>query len=193
MRNITSLLLALFVLASCSDEAPRGRSKIMGFAPVYGTKAELMALFKMEAPRNLSSPGKIYSYGDLLFVNDANEGVLVINNDDPENPVKIGFLSIPGNNDIAIRNGYLYADYGLGIVTIDISDVMNPQSKSFVEREQSDISLVPPDWMVQKFATSNNSDKVYFECVDPSKGTIIKWEHRELKSPDCFKYAGFWF
>lgn len=193
MKNITSLLLALFALASCSENAPGGRTKIMGFAPVYGTKAELMALFKMESPRDLTSPGKIYAYGDLLFVNDANEGVLVINNDDPENPVKVGFLSIPGNNDIAIRNGYLYADYGLGIVTIDISDVMNPQSKSFVEREQSDISLVPPDWMVQKFASSNNNDKVYFQCVDPSQGTIIKWEYRELKSPDCFKYAGFWF
>lgn len=194
MKTLTALALGLFLLASCADESPSKRGKVMGFAPVYGTKAELLASIKMTPPRNLTQPGKIYVYNDLLFVNDANEGVLVINNVDPSNPEKLGFLSIPGNNDIAIRNGYLYADYGLGIVTLDISDINNPVSTSFIDRQESDISLVPPDWMIEKFRSQNrDDDRIYFECADPSKGLIIKWEHKELKNPDCYRSINTWF
>lgn len=195
MKSLTALMLGLFFLASCTEDGVSKRSKTMGFAPVYGTKADLLASIKMTPPRNLTQPGKIYVYNDLLFVNDANDGVLVIDNADPSNPEKLGFLSIPGNNDIAIRNGYLYADYGLGIVTLDISDINNPVSTSFIERQESDISLVPPDWMIEKFRSEveTQDGRVYFECVDPSKGLVIKWENKELKNPSCYRTFNSWF
>lgn len=194
MKSLTALALSLFLLASCTDDSPGKYGKVMGFTPVYGTKAELLASIKMTPPRNLTQPGKIYVYNDLLFVNDANEGVLVLNNADPSNPEKLGFLSIPGNNDIAIRNGYLYADYGLGIVTLDISDINKPVSTSFIDRQNSDISLVPPDWMIEKYRSQNDqNDRVYFECADLSKGLIIKWEYKELKNPNCYRSINSWF
>jgi hypothetical protein len=35
--------------------------------------------------------------------------------------------------------------------------------------------------------TSNfSSNKVYFECPDPTKGMVISWEINEILKPECY-------
>ena len=36
--------------------------------------------------------------------------VHMYDNSDPSNPVNIGYIAIPGNVDIAIKDGHMYAD-----------------------------------------------------------------------------------
>lgn len=75
--------------------------------------------------------GKIWLTDDnYLFVNFLNSGVLVIDNNIPEKPQKIGFIEIPGNVDMAVIGNTMYANSHRDLVTIDITDLENPKELS---------------------------------------------------------------
>ena len=93
--------------------------------PVYMSYAELRASVAAEEPRPMTEMGRLVLYRDYLFVNEMNKGLHVINNSDPSAPVSVGFIKIPGNTDVSIRDGYLYADSFIDLVVIDISDPEN--------------------------------------------------------------------
>ncbi|RZK46926.1 MAG: hypothetical protein EOO94_01765 [Pedobacter sp.] len=88
-------------------------------------KAELLAAIKSNTPIEISSPGKLYTYGKYIFLNDVNTGVHVIDNSNPTSPQNIGFINIPGNVDIAVKGNVLYADMFSDLLTIDIADPRN--------------------------------------------------------------------
>lgn len=101
--------------------------------PVYLSYEELRKPVRATAPLELSSAGKIYLYGDHLFVNSPNKGVHVIDNTDPANPVNQAYLPIPGNLDIAIKDGYLYADSYIDLVVIALGDLSDMRESHRVE------------------------------------------------------------
>ncbi|MCU0451175.1 MAG: hypothetical protein MUC97_15270 [Bernardetiaceae bacterium] len=77
------------------------------------------------AQTDLAQAGKIWYDEGFLYVNILNEGVMVINNYDPTAPRKVGFISIPGNVDMAVRGTTLYANSHQDLVAIDIRDLKN--------------------------------------------------------------------
>ena len=94
--------------------------------PVYMSWEELRASVKMTESRELVNPGKIYFKDGYIFINEELKGIHVFDNQDPANPQNIGFVEVPGNVDIAIKDNILYADSYVDLVAIDISDVNNP-------------------------------------------------------------------
>jgi len=64
----------------------------------------------MDEAKELEDPGKIYFYNNYIFINEKRAGVHVFDNSTPSSPQNIGFLNIPGNVDIAIRNDIMLAD-----------------------------------------------------------------------------------
>ena len=120
------MALAAFLSGCLRDDCETTRTFIR-FDPVYKTPAEVRAGITPQAARDLHNPGKIYLLGQYLFINERNEGIHVIDNADPAHPKKLAFWSIPGNVDIAIKGQYLYADQYVDLLTIDISDMQNPQ------------------------------------------------------------------
>ena len=62
-----------------------------------------------ESPRPIQAPGRVVSDGAYLFINEKGKGIHLINNADPRNPIKTGFLAIPGNYNFMVNNGILYA------------------------------------------------------------------------------------
>lgn len=122
-----------FSLTGClQDECDATRTFIQ-FEPVYVTAAQIRQDVKAEAPRELKNPGKIYVYGDYLLINELNEGIHIINNKDPRNPINTSFINIPGNVDMAVRNNTLYADRYLDLITLDISNPAQPTVVNVVE------------------------------------------------------------
>lgn len=77
----------------------------------------------VEKPRDIENAGKIYIYGDMLLVNEKNKGVHIIDNSDKSNPIPKAFIKIYGNIDIAVKDGYLYADSFMDLVIIDINNI----------------------------------------------------------------------
>lgn len=94
-------------------------------SPVYLSYQDLRSAVNVTAPRDMSSVSRIYLYKNWLFINEKNEGIHIIDNSVPSNPEKIGFIVIPGNNEISIRADNLYADSYIDLVTLDVSDVSN--------------------------------------------------------------------
>lgn len=127
-----------------------------------------MRNIKADAAQPLESTGKIFLYGNYLFVNEINKGVHIIDNSNPAAPINKHFLSIPGNLDLAVKGHTLYADIYTELLVIDISDPDNPVVKKsfpnvFPEREYSgnfspDSSMYIVDWLKHESTTSAEVD-----------------------------------
>jgi hypothetical protein len=144
-----------------------------GYRPVYITRADLEKI-ETQPARAMENPGKIYTKGSYLFVNERFEGIHIINNSNPSTPVKISFIKIPGNVDLAAKGDLLYVDNGADLVTLNIS---NPNSVFLVSR-------VKKAFPNQEFPPFTNT---YFECVDESKGIVVGWELTDLQDPQCYR------
>lgn len=167
------LISCLGCLIACNGEEDEPVVLQEGWQPVYKSYEEIQNIFAGE-PRKLQRPGKIYYKNAYLFINERFEGVHIINNQNPENPVKEGFLNIPGNVDIAIKGNTLYADNGPDLIAIDISDLSNVE-----------VIARTPD----VYATYNQLYPAFtdgfFECVDTTKGIVVNWIQTELQNPQC--------
>lgn len=107
---------------TCSNETTYTR-----WTPVYKTDAEMRQTPQYQAARAMKNTGKIYFYGKYILVNEQKEGIHIIDNSDPSKPQAVGFISIVGNVDMAVKGNYLYADSYMDLLTIDISAINNPR------------------------------------------------------------------
>lgn len=129
---IISILLLGSLLYGCSDTCETTTTYVY-YEPVYTSFEELRSSVALKENRPINQAGKIYLINDHLLINEPNEGIHIIDNKDPENPVNIGFINIPGNFDMAAVDGFLYADSYVDLVIIDISDLANPQEIKRIE------------------------------------------------------------
>ncbi|RYY32155.1 MAG: hypothetical protein EOP46_19625 [Sphingobacteriaceae bacterium] len=133
MKKISKLLTGLsilFALQACTKDFQY--EKYTFYRPMYETKAAVKANVKSNAPRAIESPGKIYVKGNIVFLNDINNGIHVIDYSNPSAPVNKAFVNIPGCKDIAVKGNYLYADCYTDLLTIDIADVNNVVLKNYI-------------------------------------------------------------
>ena len=183
MKNsiILGFVCAAFAFGGCSEvETPQN---VLGLKPVYGSAEDLAKTIASISPQPLNNIGKIYAYEELLFINEQGEGVHVFDNTDPSKPSKIKFISIPGNIDVAIKDGNLYADMGTGMATISIENLEQVELTSFDNSYLTeDLQRRPPSTLVSIMA----GDKVYFECPDREKGLIISWDAVNMPKPECY-------
>ncbi|MCR9225986.1 MAG: hypothetical protein NXH90_01005 [Flavobacteriaceae bacterium] len=120
------LCLNLVLATSCSDDDSNGRyEEYLVARPLTMNRAEFANSVDIIAPRPMDESGKVYTYGDYILVNDKYKGVHVIDNSNPNQPVKVAFIEIPGNVDISVKNDFLYADSLMDLVILDISDLDN--------------------------------------------------------------------
>lgn len=122
---LTGIFFTVTFSACLRDECETTRTFVR-FDPVYKLPADVRVGMSTEGPRALRETGKIYVFGQYLFINERNEGIHVVDNSNPAAPQQIAFWSIPGNGDMAIRGQYLYANQYVDLLTIDISDLQNP-------------------------------------------------------------------
>jgi len=168
---IISTFFLSMICMSCIDGESYLLEEVEGFKPIYVSAIENEIQF--QPAKGIEEPGKIYVFGSYLFINEKYEGVHIINNADPRNPINRAFISIPGNVDIAVHNNVLYDDNYNDLVAIDLSDINN---------------LKVCDREVDVFSLSNqypDAFGIYFECVDNSKGIVVGWERATLHKPKC--------
>jgi hypothetical protein len=162
----------VFALGSC-DPAPEFTEvqDVMGYAPIYGT--EESPAIAMGSARSVGDPGKIYLYGKYLLVNEISEGIHVFDNSDPSDPRALGFLELPGNTDMAMKDGLLYADVTGHIVSLSVNDFGLIEEKGRLPLGTFPLGIPPPRGS-------------YFECIDPARGIVVSWQKTQLHNPDCY-------
>lgn len=168
MKNLKVLaVLCLVTLASCSPK--EGTFKLVSYTvgkPITISFAELRASIEVQEPQAMVESGKMYRYGDYVFVNENNEGIHVIKGLGEERLEKVKFIKIPGNKDVAVRDGYLYADSYVDLVVFDISDINNIQLVNILENVFPNIY----------FNYVEGADWFDFSEVDFENEIIIGWE-----------------
>ncbi|HMQ48194.1 MAG TPA: hypothetical protein PKA00_12440 [Saprospiraceae bacterium] len=101
--------------------------------PVYLKAEAFRSALQIEKARKMQDPGRIYYYEDYLFVIEEGQGIHLIDNYNPHNPVNVGFIAIPGCSNMAILNNVLYADSYVDLVTLNVSSPARPEYLNRVE------------------------------------------------------------
>jgi len=157
---LASLAIAAFLFSACCTTHQRSYTAKIS-VPVYKSFDEIRNGVKILSSHDFSKPGKIYTYGKFLFVNEKGEGVHIIDNSDLRNPRFVSFIAIPGNYDIAVKGSALYADSYVDLLAFDIS---NPTSAKLMKRIES---LFP-----------NPLDNAG-QYTDPKKGILVEWIQKD--------------
>lgn len=169
-------ILIFAILASSMNDCdpvpvfPAGT--VTGYRPVYEDSEE--AKIKLLAPTEITNRGKIYVYNNYLLIVDQGKGIHIIDNANPVLPIKKGFISIIGSEDVAIKDGVMFASYIGGLATIDLSNFSNVKMLDMIIIDNElQSSNVPP------------YEGYYFECPDPIRGKVLGWVKERLENPKC--------
>lgn len=95
------------------------------YKPVFITRDSLENSIKLNSNRQLLKTGKIYYKAPILFVVETFEGIHVFDNTDPKAPRRLGFITILGCVDLAVKGNLLYADNSVDLVVLNIPDIKN--------------------------------------------------------------------
>lgn len=169
----TFLSLSLF-MTSCLKDSCEETRHFIEFEALYAKPETFRVEPSFSQDRKLEYPGKIYYYNDIVMINEKYEGIHLYDNKDPYNPQKLGFLNIPGNLDVAIKNNILYADSYVDLLTIDLNDMTNPQLLCRDEEVFQVYNWISPElgYFVGTKET-NRSEEI--ECTDPNFGSNVIW------------------
>ncbi|MFC2097741.1 LVIVD repeat-containing protein [Bacteroidota bacterium] len=159
------ILVLLTGLVSCRDEIFEERTLNV---PVYLTYEEFRISVVQEDARELEHPGKIYFKDNYIFINEISKGIHIINNSDPSNPENVGFIYIPGNVDIAIKENILYADSYIDLVALDLSDLSNIELKHRIKN-------------VFPYTLPETGNNYGFDEVSEDEGVVVEWEVKRVK------------
>jgi hypothetical protein len=170
MKNFVFILCITFIF-SCDLVDKRENFTAEGLKPIYANDWKEITL---EPARDIGQLGKIYYHQGWLFVNELYKGIHIIDNTQPENPIRKAFISIPGNVDIAAKGDVIFADNYSDMLSIRIPtgeqvEVLSRISNLYPKA----IEDYPPEY------------SGYFECVDVTKGIVIGWEEATLSNPEC--------
>lgn len=159
------LLVSLLFLSGClwgdiSKEEPSHEA-------IYMSYDELRSSVYLDEPQPIQKRGKIYLYQNYIFLNEPNKGVHVIDNSIPTNPEQLSFIHVPGNVDIAMKDGILYLDSFIDLVAIDIS---KPGMFRVTKRLENVFEYDPYQAI--------NEDEIYYLNYDETKGVVIGVKER---------------
>ena len=177
-------LVAILSFSACLKDTCKSSQTYLRYEPIYKKTEEIRNFtIKMGPSKDLKNPGKIYTYGQYLLINEINEGLHIIDNTNPKNPVKLGFIEIPGNIDMAIQNNILYADNYIDLLAIDISNIQNPTLLTRKESVFPEISKSPD----LGYLVGYHYTKVSLPCNSPkflNEGGILYYENSNIKVDD---------
>lgn len=122
MKINYSILFLICVLIFSCDNDNSDLEVVMVATPEFMSKTEFRKSVDIISARAIEDPGKIYVYDNYIFVNDM-DGIHIIDNSNPKFPKKVKFISIPGNEDISVKNNYLFADSATDLLVFDISNI----------------------------------------------------------------------
>ena len=163
------MLIALLAMtfSSCLEDKCDNTQTYTQWNPVYKTDAEMRTPPQYKAAQSLKNTGKIYFYDKYILVNEQKQGIHVIDNSNPSNPQNVGFISIGGNVDMAVKGNYLYADNYSDLITVDISTISNPRVTCRTESVFASAFWRDPQrgWLVD-YVPERKTQKL--DCNDPS-------------------------
>lgn len=168
-----SIIMSLF-FNGCLKDTCESSNTFTQWTPVYKSDAEMRQAPQYQAARQLKKPGKIYFYDKYIFINEQKEGVHIIDNSNVSSPQNIGFLTIPGNVDMAIKGDVLYADSYMDLLAINIDNVTQPRLTQRTQDVFENVFWRDPQrgWLVD-YVPEKVTQKI--DCNDPRLSSGGGW------------------
>jgi hypothetical protein len=111
-------MMGIFVLTTSYSDPYYGNNT---YIPVFMKRADLdESVFYQSAVREMENPGKIYYKTPYIYVNEKYKGVHVIDNSDPFDPKRTGFIMAPGCLDMAVKGDIMYLDNAVDLVAFNL-------------------------------------------------------------------------
>jgi hypothetical protein len=168
MKRLSSIFFAfgLLFLSSCVEFGGQPEPTTL-YKPVLMDRSSLERSILWKPATDIKIPGKIYFKDNYILVSERYLGVHLIDNTDPKNPVKKGYISVPGCVDMAMKDNILYVDNAVDLVAIDISQIATGQIAVKKRVKDTFPELMPPDGLSipYKYSTENR----------PKNSVIVNW------------------
>jgi hypothetical protein len=183
-RSVGVSLLASAALLTLSLGCTKSRNTrtYTIYTPVYSLRASALASINGDPAKSIESSGKIYVWGQYIFLNEPNSGIHVIDNHDPAHPVQTAWLSIPGNLDMAIKGNTLYADMYQDLLAIDISNIHQVKVTGKVPNLFTDRSYVNGYFV--------GDSSIVTRWITRDTTVVVLPDARPGPSNGCCQYAG---
>lgn len=169
MRLLLWLILITSLIScdyNCGGDPYLQNHKVMGWKPVYSGKDSALMITYQNSPEPTVKAGKIYAYGNLIMQNELGRGIHIIDNSDPANAHKIGFLKIGGNTDFSVKNGLVYANNYTDMVIISYGGQGAPQ---VVKRMPDAFSAG------SEYYWNNPHQPGYYDCDFRMDSVVVAW------------------
>ena len=173
LAAIIGLIVISMSLTSCLEDVCNETRTFIQYDPIYLGHDQIRVDIVSQAARDLKNPGNIYSYQDYLLINEVREGIHVFDNSDPENPINLAFIAIPGNVDMAIQNDILFADNYMDVISIDITDPLNPVLKDRQEDVYANYYFYEGRGFQVGYRETDRTEEV--DCNSPNWGNQWFW------------------
>lgn len=180
MQKLLAFLALIILLISCWDfhkPLPYRPIKVWGYKPIYSNDSTVLRVQAM-GPQPVKFPAKIYVKENLIFQNDFGYGIHIIDNTNPSEANRIGFIQILGNSEMSIKGNYLYANSFSDLLVIDIMNWQNPKE---VKRINHAFSQGSTTYSFIPLPEHN----VYYECSYFSSGIQTGWT-RDSVYQSCY-------
>ena len=185
--NQCSQLLLLFALlisfSSCLEDKCEATRTFVEYEAVF-VQPEEFRIDNIEyfESRLLEHPGKIYYYKSTLIINEKYEGIHLYDNSDATSPTYLGFISIPGNLDVSIKDDILYADNYVDLLSIDITDFKEPK----LLNRQEEVFKIYDFWDAQGYFiyTKETERSIEISCDDANFNNQWFWNGNQIFAPE---------
>ncbi|WP_346237291.1 hypothetical protein ABDK00_011325 [Niabella insulamsoli] len=172
MRVIKSLLLPALIAALF---AYKKSDVVMGYKPIYEDTTALYNITYQPQGRAIEKGGKIYIMGDTLYQVEEGLGIHVIDVSEKSQPENIGFISIRGCSEVAVKQSTIFTNNYDKLLALQL----HTQGLKVLSR-------TPASFAVQGLQTLP-PESGYFECPVKVPGKVITgWKKVELTDPKCF-------
>ncbi|WP_317897315.1 LVIVD repeat-containing protein [Aurantibacillus circumpalustris] len=97
------------------------------YRPEYSVKQSVKDNVTLKQAEPLKDLGSFVLYNNTMYINEKNRGIHIIDYTIPTSPINKGFIPIPGNKGLALKNNVLYADCfsDLFVFTIETNQTLH--------------------------------------------------------------------
>lgn len=172
MKKFYTIAIAAILigsLQSCLKDDCTATEEFYRYDYVYLTTDQFRREVTPIPDRILENPGKMYLYGQYLFINEMGRGVHVYDMSTSGDPDHVSFYPIEGNFDIVIKDGILIADNVIDLISIDITNIEVPLLINRVENYKDEYI----DGQTQFYAYSVRSNQT--QVMDCSLNNGNDW------------------